>query len=354
VQKKGEYDIFIKMKVFSNSILICLFFFLASFSAFTKVPETTASTKKISFSVEPTFAYSKSMLNEIFYQSTDKSKKRSLLEWERNIFLYGINTHLKYKKFSTSLSLESSVRGECGSMYDSDWLNLNDYNMKTTYSWGANNAEENYNTNLIFKYKMYEYKNFFFSPSIAFQYQYDSFSRKLGAQGGYGQSEYSSDHQDHWWYEEEAKKYPTERYWSEEKQAYVREGIGQIDYSRHSVFLWTGIDIGYSNKYLNFLFNTSVSPFIYFSAADTHHGKTGNETYHQIQDSNFTAVKFTFLASVFLSKNLEFNTKLLYISTKTLRGDLYYGWAKNRLQDSGASYNEKKIQVGLKYRFCTP
>lgn len=304
--------------------------------------------KEFDLSLEPFFLKSHGTLNEIFYQSKAPSKKRSLLEWQKDLFFYGLSIETKYKNFSLSTSFSSSFHEKSGKMYDSDWLNENDFSMKTTYSWGVNNAKENYNALLKINYDIPLHKNFTIEPTAQFQYKYDSFYRKRGAQGRYAQAEYSSDGKDHWWYEDEAKVFPTERYWSEEKQAFVRQGLAQIDYKSHSVFVWTGLNLNFYKDYFLLSLQGAVSPYMYLSSKDKHYNASDGTIYHLIQDDFFSAFKIALKNNIKLTKTFELTFLIEYISSLTIRGDLYYGWAKNHFQSSGASIEEKNASIGLK------
>lgn len=291
-------------------------------------------------SVEPEFSYANGCLKEIIYQSGDKSKKRSLLEWEKKLWFYGANVDMSVKKLHFDLKLKGAANDISGQMRDSDWLSKTDYSMKTSYSWGDNISDQNYIAGFSIYYDLKISRQFSICPFAGIDYQYDSFYRERGAKGRYGEAAYSSDMKDHWWYEEEAKVFPSERYWSEEKQAYVRLQIAEIDYKKHSVYTWAGVKMKFEEDRFKFMLEACFSPYLYFSAEDKHHDSGDGMILHMIQDGCLAAFKTGIKAIFTVNEFLDLSCSLNYLDTKTLRGKIYYGWTAYPYQDSGASARE--------------
>jgi len=105
-------------------------------------------------SVEPEFSYVNGSLKEIIYQSGDKSKKRSLLEWDKKLWLYGVNIESSVKNLHFDLGIQTAANKVSGQMRDSDWLSKTDYSMKTSYSWGDNISDQNYIAGLSIYYDL--------------------------------------------------------------------------------------------------------------------------------------------------------------------------------------------------------
>ena len=301
--------------------------------------------------IMPTFAYSSGILNESIYHSTDPNKKISLLEWERNLWLYGVKITSSYKKFHFDTASESSLPLESGEMRDSDWLNTANYAMKTTYSVGQNTIDKNFDANLSIYYDFELARGFYISPKIQAQYAFDSFYRKKGdSRGWYGQSDYSEDGKNHWWYEDEAAKYPSEYYWSEEKQKYVRKVLGGIDYYRHSVFLWSGFDVAFKIARLKMDFSFMISPYTYLSAEDRHHTSGDDNVYHHIQSDFFTSFRLELTSSYELSEYADLVLNCEFLFTNEMRGDLYEKWHKNTSQASGGSTKSSTARLGVRVK----
>lgn len=308
------------------------------------------SASDFSLSLTPFFAHSEGILNEILYHSRDKTKKISLLEWERNVWLYGSAIECSLGKFHAEFLFDSAIQINCGQMADSDWLNTNDYSMKTTYSVGGIDSEGNYDLSLSLKFDAVKKSRFHLSPVISAQYSYDSFSRGRDAEGWYGQSEYSSDGKNHNWYDDEATHFPSEYYWSESKQKYVRKILGGINYYRHTFFSWAGLSLGFSSERLSFNFDALVSPFTYFSAEDTHHGSNSDSIYHEIQNGNFSYSKISSKIAFSINKRFTVESKIEFLFGKTLTGDLYSDWYLITDQPSGANTFESTVYLGCKIK----
>jgi len=301
-------------------------------------------------SVTPTFGYSQGVLNEILYHSRDTSKKISLLEWERNVWLYGADISSSFRRFHADLSFSSAVQSCSGEMRDSDWLNTNDYSMKTTYSVGDIEAEGNIDLSLSLSFDALKTSCFSLSPVVSVQYEYDSFSRGKDAEGWYGQSDYSSDGKMHNWYDGEAKHFPTEYYWSDDKQKYVHQVLGGIDYNRHTFYSWFGLRASFLVGKFSLGIQFLVSPYTYFSAEDTHHGSSSDSVYHLIQSGSFSYYKVSSDFSYEISRifSVTLSTEMLF--GETLKGDLYSDWYLNTLQPSGGDAFAFTSKLGCRIR----
>ncbi len=303
-----------------------------------------------SLSLTPFVAHSEGGLNEILYHSRDNSKKISLLEWDRNVWLYGAAAECSLSRFHAEFQADSAVQINCGEMKDSDWLNTLDYSMKTTYSVGDIDSTGNYDLSLSLSFDALKTEGFFIAPVFSAQYSYDSFSRGRDARGWYGHSEYSSDGKNHNWYDEEAAQFPSEYYWSEEKQKYVRKRLGGIDYYRHSFFSWAGIKVGFSAYRFSFVFDALVSPFVYFSSEDVHHGSSSDSIYHAIQTGNFAYSKISSKIAFSINKRFDIVSKISFLFGKTLVGDLYSDWYLITDQPSGADIFESTLYLGCRIK----
>lgn len=306
------------------------------------------TSNNFSLTMEPVIGYASGVENEIIYHSTDKTKKISLLEWDRNLILYGFDLQSQYKAFHFDIGFNTSVRMNCGQMKDSDWMNKAEYEMKTTYSVGDSKALENYDCQIGFGFDLKRNKFLFIEPFIQVQYKFDSFSRGKDAEGWYGQSDYSSDHKDHWWYDAEAKHFPSEYYWSEKKQKYVRQVLGGIDYYKHSFFTWSGLKSGFNAGRFCINFDLMFSPFSYFSSEDTH--QAGN-IFRFIQYGYLSAAKCGIGVSYQLNDVIVLALKSEILNVKKMKGDLYdEGWHLNKSQPGGSSSSSFTTRFGCKIK----
>ncbi len=137
--------------------------------------------RELHFSLEPVISFEQGKLGEIIYSSEiyDSSKKRSYLEWDRDILLLGANFGIDFKKLHSNLYSASNLFNKnFGQMTDSDWLNSEDLSMKTTYSAGDISNSKNYEFTSTFAYSFETTRWLEFSPVIQFQYNYDFFERE--------------------------------------------------------------------------------------------------------------------------------------------------------------------------------
>ncbi len=319
------------------------------------------------FDIEPSVSYTNGTLGEIFYQSklNDESRKRSYLEWDRNIFMFGINLLGSFKNFHADLGFSSSIFNQnSGKMGDSDWLNIYDYSMKTTYSTGTNEAVSNYEAFIKMYYDFKTDLKFKFSPIIGLRYNFDSFERQ-SAEGWYGQSSYTSDGQMHWWSDDEAQHLPY-TYWSDEKNKYVTVGLGPIEYYRHSLLTFFGVKAEFSPvSRFSMNFNILLSPFSYFYAVDSHTAQDSDtkklfkKHYRMIQFSYFNVLNLGAGINYAAGKNITLTLNTDYLFTLqaargTLYADTFEGIKENRFrnsgQDSGLILENFSVCFGLRLK----
>lgn len=310
-------------------------------------------------SVEPTISYSDGNFGEYLYYSSPSDKKISYLEWDKEIFLFGVNVETSYKNLHFDFGFASSVFDQSsGQMQDSDWLNTKDYSMKTTYSVGENEAVQNYEVNARIHYEFKTTSWLSFSPAVSFKYNFDSFERH-SAEGWYGQGSYSSDGKNHNWYDDEAQHFPY-TYWSDEKNRFVTRKLAGIDYYRHSFFTFFGVSSTIiPHPRFSFDVDFLLSPFSYFYAVDTHHSQSFNKHYRMIQFSYFNVLALGLRANFSLNKNFDFSLGTNYLfSFEIARGTLFsdtFSDVKqdnfyNTGQDSGATLENFTVLLGCKIK----
>ena len=316
-------------------------------------------------SVEPVISYSTGHLGEIMYHSSPSDKKISYLEWERDIFLFGANILVSYKNLHVEGGIASSVFDQnSGIMEDSDWLNTNDYSMKTTFSTGDNEAVENYEANFSVSYDFDMTEWLTFSPVLNVRYYYDSFERR-SADGWYTGTKYSSDGQYHWWYDNDSTHFPYS-VWSEEKGRYVTYKLGGIDFYRYSFFTLFGFKAKFSPfKRLNIDFSVLLSPFSHFYAVDSHTAQDSTtkekykKHYRQIQFSYFNVLSLGIGANFYLNKIFDISLRTNYlfnfdVARGTLYADTFYGVRQdgyhNTGQDSGMEFENFTVSLGCKIK----
>ena len=325
--------------------LLFLFFFFSPFSLFAQIIHS----ESFHLSIEPTFSYSSGVLNESLYHSQETSKKISLLEWERKVWMYGFRLDASFRKFHLKGGFESAIPSSSGEMRDSDWLNYSDYSMKTTYSVGTNYSDRNFDSFLSLSYDFEPAAGLSLSPEAQIQYSFDSFHREKGAEGWYGHSDYSSDGKNHWWYEDEASHFPS-TYWSDEKGRYVTRKLAGIDYYRHSLYFWTGLSLAFRFHRFYAEFSFLLSPFTYLSAEDRHHTAGDDKVFHEIQEDYFTSYKLDLNLSYTLSEYFDLTLSGSLLIVSDIRGELYEGWTENKYQAAGGGSQAGTIRLGCRIK----
>ncbi|WP_296668385.1 MULTISPECIES: omptin family outer membrane protease [unclassified Treponema] len=296
--------------------------------------------KKESFiKIEPYAGFANGVLEETLYYSSPSDKKISLLEWERKLFIYGAELKTAFKNFNLNADFETAPQNvNSGQMRDSDWLNPNDYSMKTTYSQGTNFSKKYYSTEVSFFYDIKAAKDFTVSPVLSAEYSCDSFYRKKGAEGWY------SEDCRHWWHDSSSKHYP---YYNPETGKTSK--LAQIDYLRHTFFSWTGIKFRLRpEQKIEFALSLFASPVSYFYSIDTHYAQDKStkimykKRYRQRQISYFNSIKINLDTALSLSKRFDLNLGLeTLFNIKNGRGDLYSDY-------HSGSYQGEYIDLGQK------
>ena len=305
------------------------------------------ASEKIIFSITPVAGYTYGTIKEQWYADS-KGNYSSLLEWDKHLWLCGFNSELFYKTLKIKTGGTFFIPGACGYMQDSDWMNENNLSMKTTYSTGVNYAIKNYDA-FFSCAKSFSFLNFskcFLLPEIAFNFKYDSFER-LEAKGWYGQSTYSSDGLDHWWYDDEAKEFPY-TYWSEEKNKYVTQKLSGISYTRKAYFLWLGINFDVEpTTFFRLNFCALVSPYSFMQVIDTHHGR--ETSYKMNLNGFFTWGYFSLDAIINFSKVCALKIKCSALAGKSSYGSVCINNALYARNITGCSEYNITSYLGLSF-----
>lgn len=306
----------------------------------------------VRFFVEPHAGYTRGAITEFLYDGGSDGRLLSKLEWDRNLFLYGVNASLSVWRFSLGVDFSASVPGECGNMQDSDWMSESRPQMKTTYSVGTNEAVQNYDTTLSLSFDFFpfcsaEEPSFVLSPAVQLQYQYDSFDRS-SAEGWYGQWQWSDDGANHWWYEDEAAHFPYS-YWSDEKGRYVTRKLAGVSYSRHALGVYLGV--GARIRIFRRLWiepSFFAAPFSYAKATDTHHG---SETrYGEKQKWHWKQLRASLGAEYALTERISATLGAAVLCSQAERGTYARDGIKDSSYRTGAGQFSFTARAGVRVR----
>ena len=142
--------------------------------------------KDFSISITPLVLNANGTLNEYVYTHSAEFNtdfKLSELNWNiENYVQYGQKLSINKNHFGINYSFLAGGDRTSNVMYDSDWQNPDDLNMKTNFSISDNTITSFYNTSLSFLYLFNNWQYFEIAPSFTLNY----YSINFEARNGYG------------------------------------------------------------------------------------------------------------------------------------------------------------------------
>lgn len=223
------------------------------------------------FSIEPHIGYTYGQIGEYVFNkiSSTDDRKLSELQWdEKPVLTFGADLCGGYKDIFLQIAFTKGMSSQpCGSMEDSDWMNNNDYNMKTTRSISENTLTSYTDVSARAGYTFHILSWLSLAPFAEFEYQYREFS----ANNAYG------------WYGN--KKTPMVS-WDDPLAIYYAAGtLCGIDYSHMVLATFAGgsarLELPHN---FSIIFSLAISPFLYEEAKDTHYKKIDKSSSTQYLD----------------------------------------------------------------------
>lgn len=274
----------------------------------------------------------------IYYESTQT--KVSHLKWTQDIIpVAGVNLSFNAADFFVKTNLIAAIPMEAGSMYDSDW---NLYGINKTYSISKCDTIYDFSGEVELNYAFHLANGLSLSPVLQAEYHYNEFKAHDGY-GWYGGHEYAKVPRDYdvSWDNELARK---------------AKKIAQIDYFRHSVFVFTGLEVGYNfTEKFGLKSSFKIAPFTYMYSMDTHHRVSNPNTHYvEIQTGNFSKFKLEIEPSYKLNPKICLYMNFSTIFGKEDYGDLYHDVyfekiSKAEDQPSGANYRSFTLVCGATF-----
>ena len=279
-------------------------------------------------SLEPLVGYQHGMLYEYVYVKTDDGGTRLLseLDWKNTLLYAGGKLNIAYKIFTFFVGGGAYFPMRSGTMEDSDWLNENDYSMKTNFSISENSLKSGgfFSTGFYAAIPVARILNV--CPRISADLQKKTFS----AENGYG------------WY---GNKIPCS--WDDEKAIYYPTGeLYGISYERLDFSILTGLSLGVKPvSFLQLAFAFDVSFFSLVDSLDTHFGSSSNAYYYDKCYAFFSFGKATLDAAFSISKYiaLKASASCTFPFSSDIRGTTYFssnevsGYSRSSESVSGAS-----------------
>ena len=311
---------------------------------------TINSDSTLHLTVEPLFGIRYGQMGEhLFYQDRGEYKKLSYLEWEEKPLWYGGGKlSANYRRISGTLILTGAIPGRTGSMYDSDWVNLND--MKTDYSISENSVNSDIHTGVEVSYTFNPSGQTTIVPFTGFDFEYISFSAKNG-HGWYADEDTINEYNQKYGYPLVNQSYS----YDSSQAVYFPEGsLYGVDYTRFTYTLWLGCTVSFTPiDRLTLYVCPAFSPYMWVQAVDHHHGQDGGTYYMDQTNEWLAAVKATITAEYRINHIYSLVLSCSGGKSSIIRGYTYTSASENsgysRLEnyEGGTSYQYVDASLGL-------
>lgn len=306
-----------------------------------KLPEEKPEKDSFGFflSVTPLCGYEYGQIDELAYaaDSSGKNQKSGELNWEiKPSFYAGAMITGGWKFISLSGYFTGTIPGSCGSLYDSDWHNLDD--TKTCYSYSDNTLTRSFQWGATLAVSLPLGDKCALAASAAFDYKTISFSAANG-KGWYGKLNSSTDSYYAW-----NSSYVT-------TTSFSGETVNTYDWS--GMFWWYGLSLLLTpNNKLSVTASASISPYSSIYAKD-YRCLTGY-TYTDVMEGENSIFKFEINASALLSWRFYFYSDLTILLSKEIYGtDKYSSNGSTDVQSTGtagAKINDCRVSLGVLFR----
>ena len=310
----------------------------------------------ITLSVSPVFEIKNGNMGEWVFteKSNYDTKLLSYLDWGiTSSFSAGIKSTITIKDFFLNLKFTAGFPSNCGTLTDSDWLNVEkttspQLNYKTSFSEHENhqnydfcfNAEAGWSFNIISSFKI--------SPSFSLNYAKTQFS------GVNGQYFYGKDSEKGYYYpyNSENKSYVSTGTFSEAVINYMREAV--------SVFIGTDFSYTFNGKYTGYkpLFLSlgfKIAPFSYTFNLDNHLLKSAD--YVDICQGYFREFNISSKAGYFFTDSFALNFDFDFTKLNLITGSVYSKkasekyYTQDKYSKGGATSRFYSFSVSCKYVF---
>lgn len=269
----------------------------------------------------------------------------SLLEWqEKPLWLYGYRASFSVDGFGARFLMASAVPRECGTMYDSDWLD-HPSSFKTNYSESDNNLDSYFQAELQLSYKFALGSYITLGPT---------------AELGYRSIKFTAENLDWRYWGEQQNDAAETFYWYPEglktgSKVYGKHSV--IDYRKNTFYTFIGFSLGATiQERFHMELCGAISPYSSSESVDNHFlNNYGIGTdYKDIVNSVFKTFKGDFTASVDCNDTFTvcFNMGGLY--SRLASGKSYQksrgggSYELNRKFESGMAEHSFHLGLGLK------
>lgn len=279
---------------------------------------------KLSISIKPfsVFHYGSQSESVFFEKNSDGKRLLSYLEWEQKpIFLQGIEATATYNKFSLGASIAGAFPSSCGTVYDSDYINVENFpncadeyaSIKTNYTESECSLDRYYIINATSSYTFSFDSVFSLSPYFRFSYMYNSFYA-IGCNGKYNTSTLQSNGYYGAWNGE---------------GSYTISNTGTcMQLQRNSYITWIGAKaVNHFSNRIELAFDISLCPFMYVQSLDSHllTGQYYLDTMSGFVCGTYTGIEFSYAVNKIFSFSITCSGTFI----GTLYGSDYHSSNKN-------------------------
>lgn len=272
---------------------------------------------KTSLSLSPHIGFTFGQLDEILY--APDGSMCSLLEWEEKALLnIGLSANFSIERFLISSSFEYGIKTATSYMQDTDWTG------EIKYSYTKHPIENLYevNTQLAVAYNLFPEGRIELSPKLEVQYLFNSFNAGKGSGIRYDRA---------------IKVYG-------------------IDYTKHSLFIFTGIDFKVKiNRLISIQNDFLISPYLYQYAIDFHHGVNNPFTSIEIQNGFFSKFKINTALSFKCTNNFTIDLYTNVLFGSETKGPFYSNYYTEEItkftdQQTGSKIFSAKFGIATTFK----
>lgn len=281
-------------------------------------------------------------INEYLYKSDGgEYKKISELDWDlKPVWYLGGTVGLSWRFLALSLSAAGSLPAACGSMEDSDWLDLT--HVKNIYSVSEETVQSGFESRIRFGGNATLTPLLSLHPGVSAEYGRIS----IQAEDGYG-----------WYGDADHSAAGTNVAWNSGYATFFPSGsLYGIDYTRSTFTAWTGAALEFvPAEFLSARFGIGVAPFSYTKAIDRHHGSGGGTYYLDKVYGVFKSIRLGLSLSCRFARHFSADALFLWTKTRKTKGKTYMSDSENgpyyRLNGYKGGVSGDYADISLALRF---
>ncbi len=311
--------------------------------------------KNLNLNLEPYFTTRFGVQDEFVYteNSLGETKILSELNWEQKpIFFGGIKAETGFCGFNVSFKYQEALPLKCGTVFDSDWLNVttNATKLLVAEKWTLDSTVASYKTNYSeSECKLERYYNWILELNYAKEFQ-NQIGIKLFAQFDYSYSSFVANGGSYWYGAYNSSENYYEPYTSVENASTFSGKVLALE--RINYITWAGFSLSAKFSRFSFCTDFAICPFIHTDSLDNH-PKGEIKYFLDRMNAFFSGVKFGFLGSFYFNSQNFISLELENTFINSLFGETYSAQSRSEefsliSGNSGASFKF----VDFTFAFC--